>query len=525
MIDDAELLCRYAAGRDEAAFTEFVRRNAGLVVASATRRLGGDEHRARDVAQRVFFAAARNARVLAAHRSVTAWLFTATRNAVVNLMRDEERRARREREAVAEGSWQDGGDGAAEEQWAEIRPRLERAMDELGERDREAVLLRYFSGLPLAEVGRRLGLTENAARMRVQRALDKLNAMLARGGAASTSAVGLGAALSGRASVAVPGEVVAGLAKGSIAQAASVAAGGVIFMSATKWAMGIAGACALVTVAGLWSYSRTEWRAAEEARQSVASRVSEQRKAHAELQRRAVESEAEAMALEKRVGQERAALSGKVSEAEAPRWDPVAEGNAFMARNPEVKRALDRYVVAANWFKYGTLFKERGWSDAQIAEFIELTTNGVGMGALLANGNSVTLRHGGPRGAPDFGERMQRLLGSEGLQRWDQLRQELAGKYVAREVASALYFTEAPLSPEQARDLVQIVTATKPPKGVSGVVALKWDEVIEKARAKLAPEQVAAIEVLRAKGEFARLFGRPRDASGTVLSAKGKATP
>lgn len=525
MMDDAELLRRYAAEGDEGAFAEFVRKNAGLVVASAERRLGGDGHRAREVAQRVFIAAARNARALATHRSVTGWLFTATRNAAVNLMRDEERRARREREA-AEAIEVQAREMGVEARWAEVTPRLEQAMDALGERDREAVLLRYFAELPLAEVGRKLGLTENAARMRVQRALEKLNAMLARGGATAGSVTGLGAALSGRASVAVSGEVAAGLAKGAIAQAASATAGGLIFMSATKWAMGIAGACALVGVAGLWSYSRAELREVEAARRQVASRVSESQKAHADAQRRAGESEAEAAALEKRVGQAHAELAAaKVREAQAPRWDPVAEGTAFMARNPEVKRALDRYVVAANWFKYGALFKERGWSDAQIAEFIELTTTGASMGALLGNGNSVSLRYGDGKSPPGVGERLQRLLGSDGLLRWDQLRQELAGKYVAREVASALYFTDTPLSAEQARELVQIVTETKPPKAVSGVIALKWDEVLGKARAKLAPEQVAAIEVLRAKGEFNRLFSRPRDASGAVLPTKGKATP
>ena len=204
---------------------------------------------------------------------------------------------------------------------------------------------------------------------------------------------------------------------------------------------------------------------------------------------------------------------------EAP-WDPAAEGAAFMARHPEVKRALDRYVTAASWFKYGAMFRELGWSVEQIAEFIELTAMGASMGATVADGKSVALRQGDGKMASDYAARLQRLLGAEGMRRYDQARQELAGRYVAREVASALYFTETPLTPDQARELVRIVTETKPPKSAAGVVALNWEDVLAKARGRLAPEQLAAIEAQRAKGEFQRLFGRPRAADGTLLPEK-----
>ena len=53
-------------------------------------------------------------------------------------------------------------------------PLLDDAMHELKETDREAILLRYFENRPFAEVGAKLGLNENAARMRVERALEKL---------------------------------------------------------------------------------------------------------------------------------------------------------------------------------------------------------------------------------------------------------------------------------------------------------------------------------------------------------------
>ena len=73
--------------------------------------------------------------------------------------------------------------------WQQIAPVLETAMDALNERDRQAVLLRYFEQRTLAEVGAALGMSEDGARLRVNRALDKLHAKLGKAG------VTLGAAL------------------------------------------------------------------------------------------------------------------------------------------------------------------------------------------------------------------------------------------------------------------------------------------------------------------------------------------
>ena len=56
--------------------------------------------------------------------------------------------------------------------WEQMSPLLDEALARLGGAEREAVLLRFFERQSLAEIGGRLGLTENAARMRVQRALD-----------------------------------------------------------------------------------------------------------------------------------------------------------------------------------------------------------------------------------------------------------------------------------------------------------------------------------------------------------------
>jgi TonB family protein len=139
------------------------------------------------------------------------------------------------------------GENAAGPEWDRIRPVLDDAMSQLGERDREAIVLRYFANRPYAEVGRRLGLSENAARMRVDRALDKLRERLCRRGVTSTCAA-LATGLAAEAAVAAPAGVAAAVASaaGGIGMAAA-GSGLLLFMSANKITMG---AVVLLVAAG-----------------------------------------------------------------------------------------------------------------------------------------------------------------------------------------------------------------------------------------------------------------------------------
>ena len=112
---------------------------------------------------------------------------------------------------------------APEADWDQLRPVLDTAMRELSERDREAVLLRFFEGRGFAEVGAKLNLTENAARMRVDRALDKLRVRLSEHGVTSTAAA-LAMALASQAVVAAPAGLAATVTSTALTGAA--AAGG-----------------------------------------------------------------------------------------------------------------------------------------------------------------------------------------------------------------------------------------------------------------------------------------------------------
>ena len=219
-MEDVELLRRYLNDSSEAAFAELVHRHFDLVYSAASRQVGGDPQTAEDITQAVFSDLARNARRLTRRSSLTGWLYTATRYAAANSRRCELRRRAREQDACSMNQILQSAESGPD--WEQLRPLLDDAMHELSPADQHALLLRYFDRRPFEEVGTRLGLSANAARMRLDRALGKLRVRLAKRGITSTD-IALAAVLAGHAVGAGP----AGLAaRVSHAAFASAAAGG-----------------------------------------------------------------------------------------------------------------------------------------------------------------------------------------------------------------------------------------------------------------------------------------------------------
>src|SRR5262245_59537235 len=182
MMDDAELLRRYAEVGDQEAFAELVRRHVGFVYGSALRQVR-DAHAAKDVAQTVFADLARQAGRVCRQPVILGWLYTAVRRAAANLRRSEGRRAVREAEALKMDSIH--RTTGSEPSWEDLRPFLDEAMHELPAGDREALLLRFFQSRSLAAVASPLRISEDAARKRVDRALGRLRLALARRGIVS----------------------------------------------------------------------------------------------------------------------------------------------------------------------------------------------------------------------------------------------------------------------------------------------------------------------------------------------------
>ena len=220
MKPDGKLVREFVESQAENAFTELVNRHISLVYSAACRETQGDYAAAEDVTQLVFIELVRKAAALQRHPTLAGWLYTSVRYVSANLRRTNQRRNVREKEACAMNELL--RPDPTDPTWQEIRPVLDDAMHELPEHDRDAVLLRFFEGKNLREVGEALCLTENAARMRVDRALEKLRKVLARRGVHSTSSALAGALAVGI--VAAPPALMGTVTSSALA-AATVSAG------------------------------------------------------------------------------------------------------------------------------------------------------------------------------------------------------------------------------------------------------------------------------------------------------------
>jgi RNA polymerase sigma factor (sigma-70 family) len=242
--EDSDLLHRYADTGSQEAFAELVRRRIDLVYAVALRQTGGDRHRAEDATQAVFTDLARKARSLAQRPVLIGWLHRSARFAAAGAVRAELRRHAREEEAHTMEKLH--VDDARDAEWQKLRPVIDEALGEIDERDRDAILLRYFDGRPFGEIGARLRLTENATRMRVDRALDRLQAALAKRGITSTSAA-LALALGPQIGAAAPAGLAASVTGAALAVSAAPVGWFASLMALNKLQIGVA---ALAVIGG-----------------------------------------------------------------------------------------------------------------------------------------------------------------------------------------------------------------------------------------------------------------------------------
>jgi RNA polymerase sigma factor (sigma-70 family) len=158
----------------------------------------GDRHLAEDVSQGVFVALAKQAAKLADHPVLSGWLHRTTRNIAVQTVRIETSRRRREQEAAVMNESLE-----TDASWKEIAPHLDAALGDLGESDRDAVLLRYFENKSANHMAAILGISAEAAQKRVSRAVERLREIFAKRGI-TAGAAGLAGIISANAVQAAP---------------------------------------------------------------------------------------------------------------------------------------------------------------------------------------------------------------------------------------------------------------------------------------------------------------------------------
>lgn len=168
-IDDMDLVRQYARGKSEEAFATLVSRHINLVYSVALRQ-ARDPHLAEEITQSVFIILARKAGSLTSKTVVSGWLYRTARYVSAKALSRQRRRQHREQEAYMRSQLNEPDSNA----WMQIEPLLDAAMAQLGEKDHNAMVLRYFEGRNFKDISTALGTSEAGAKMRVNRALEKL---------------------------------------------------------------------------------------------------------------------------------------------------------------------------------------------------------------------------------------------------------------------------------------------------------------------------------------------------------------
>jgi len=189
MNDDLELLQEYASRQSEPAYEALVARHVSLVHSAALRQVR-DPNLAEEITQTVFIILARKADSLSPKTILPGWLYRTTRYVSAAALKIQRRRVRREQEAHMLSM---AHELQTDSVWEQLSPLLDEAMAQLRDKDRNALVLRYFQNKSLRDVGAALGLDEYAAQKRVGRALDKLHRYFSKRGVPSTMAIIAGA--------------------------------------------------------------------------------------------------------------------------------------------------------------------------------------------------------------------------------------------------------------------------------------------------------------------------------------------
>jgi RNA polymerase sigma factor (sigma-70 family) len=220
---DRQLLERFVARRDEAAFAEIVRRHGPMVLGVA-RRVLRDAHDAEDVFQATFLVLARKAASVRWHESVAGWLFPVAYRLALKGRACRERRRIQE----ARGKAMPATESAHRATDGELRELLDDEMSGLPEHYRDVVLLCYLEGKTQAAAAQQLGLSPGEVRGRLERARLRLRQRLARRGLALT-ATAVSAALTAQAApAALPPTLLNNTVRAALLFAARTAPAGLV---------------------------------------------------------------------------------------------------------------------------------------------------------------------------------------------------------------------------------------------------------------------------------------------------------
>lgn len=174
---DRELVGRFVATRDQAAFAELVRRHSSIVM-GVCRRVLHDPNDIDDVFQATFLVLVRNAGRVRNRSSLASWLYGVAYRLSLRVARQKQRR--RETVLVDDTQVHDDPFGKMADRHDQQVVDLE--LNGLPERYRQPLVLRYLSGKSTLDVASELGITVGAVEGLLKRGKDELRRRLVQRG-------------------------------------------------------------------------------------------------------------------------------------------------------------------------------------------------------------------------------------------------------------------------------------------------------------------------------------------------------
>jgi RNA polymerase sigma factor (sigma-70 family) len=473
---DLELLNQYARDGVESAFAEIVRRYVNLVYSAALRQVRSPQL-AEEVAQSVFTDLARNTTGLASDTILTAWLYQVTRRTAIDVVRRESRRQLREQIATEMNLM-----NATAEDWTQVEPLLDEAMEALDATDRTAVLLRYFENQSFREVGAKLGTTDDAAQKRVSRAVERLREFFSKRGVA-VGASGLVAVISANAVQAAPAELALTISTASTIGATSAVAATtatvtkVIAMTTLQKSL-IATAIVVAAGAGIYQARQTS-----QLRQ--ANEVLEEKRADLALQNESLQREredasnrlalasasapkpensSEVLKLRGKVGALQQTLSS-ISATNGPK-----SGLAKMMSDPAMRDYIHQVQAKMIKERYEPLFKELKLTPENAEKFTQLIGDIWAKGTDAASGGEATVQNV-KEAVEKANQELESLLGEAGVARYNEFNMEIPARTTIKLLDGRL--GDNRMTDDQTAQLIGVVM--KEPFELTHGISGDWD--------------------------------------------------
>ncbi len=176
-LEDRALAKRVRRG-DERAFEAFFQRHFSVAYRFSLRRMGGDEAAAEEVAQSTVCTALARIGTYRGEAALLTWVLTICRREIANWYRAEGRHAAAvpvadlddELASALESLTDTGDDPEKMAERAEVRERIQRALDRVHPRHRQALSWKYIQGRSVREISERLEVSEKAAESVLTRA-------------------------------------------------------------------------------------------------------------------------------------------------------------------------------------------------------------------------------------------------------------------------------------------------------------------------------------------------------------------